>query len=62
MKDLVFTVTPDEANLIGHALGQLPYVQVFQLIAKIQVQAAEQEKPQVNATKEATTDGKTDPS
>lgn len=43
MLNLTFFVTPDEANLIGQALGELPYKQVGKLIPKLQAQAAAQE-------------------
>ena len=45
MQACKLTLTLDEVNLILHALGTLPYQQVFQLIAKIQQEAQAQLKP-----------------
>lgn len=42
MKELKFTLTLDEANLILQALGQQPFVQVHELIGKIQMQSEPQ--------------------
>jgi hypothetical protein len=42
MTNLQLTLTLDEINAVLEALGQQPYVKVFQLIGKIQQQAAEQ--------------------
>ena len=39
MKDVHITVSIDEVNQILDALGQQPFVRVYQLIAKIQQQA-----------------------
>lgn len=39
MKDFVFTVTEQEANTLLNALGNMPYLQVAALIAKLQQQA-----------------------
>ena len=45
-----FNLTIDQANLILHALGQLPYQQSFQLIAELQKQAqAQAQQAQVQA-------------
>jgi hypothetical protein len=44
-KELIFKLTPDEANIVGMALGELPYKISAPVIAKLQAQAAEQEKP-----------------
>jgi hypothetical protein len=41
-ENLYLHLTLDETNLLLEALGQLPYIQVHQLIAKIQEQASEQ--------------------
>jgi hypothetical protein len=41
-KEIALTLTPDEINLILESLGQQPFVRVFQLISKIQEQAAKQ--------------------
>jgi hypothetical protein len=42
MQEIQITVTLEEANLLLEALGQLPFVRVYQLIAKIQQQAQTQ--------------------
>lgn len=42
MKTLEIEVTIDEANIILEGLGQLPFVKVYELIAKIQQQASKQ--------------------
>lgn len=39
MKDIRFTLTINEANLVLKALGNLPYQEVFKLVEKIQAQA-----------------------
>ena len=39
LPDIQFSVTRQEAELAIHALAQLPYAQVFNLIAKLQGQA-----------------------
>ena len=41
---MIFDVTPEEANLIGAALGKQPYEVVAQLLAKLTKQASEQGK------------------
>ena len=41
--EMVFDVTPEEANLIGAALGKQPYEVVAMLIAKLTQQANEQQ-------------------
>jgi hypothetical protein len=43
---MVFDVTPDEANLIGAALGKQPYEVVAMLIAKLTQQASVQQDKQ----------------
>ena len=40
---MIFDVTPEEANLIGAALGKQPYEVVAQLLAKLTKQASEQQ-------------------
>jgi hypothetical protein len=48
MEKIELKLTIDEINKIMSALGQLPYIQVFELIASIQQQVTEQinmEKP-----------------
>lgn len=42
MKEINFTVTVDEANLILRGIGHLPFVEVYQLVAKLQQQAGRQ--------------------
>jgi hypothetical protein len=41
-ENLYLHLTLEETNLLLEALGQMPYIQVHQLIAKIQQQASEQ--------------------
>ncbi|ATB44686.1 hypothetical protein [Corallococcus macrosporus] len=48
-KNLQLSISLPEANLILEALGQLPYVRVFQLVDKLQRQA----QPQITGTPEA---------
>ena len=43
---MIFDVTPEEANLIGAALGKQPYEVVAQLLAKLTKQASEQQQAQ----------------
>jgi hypothetical protein len=42
MKEINLTVTVDEVNLILEAVGQLPFVRVYTLVAKLQQQASQQ--------------------
>jgi hypothetical protein len=42
MKDVDFTVTLDEANLILEGIGLLPFGKVYMLVSKLQEQAREQ--------------------
>jgi hypothetical protein len=42
MKDINFNLTTDEANIVMEALGNLPFVKVYNIIGKIQAQASEQ--------------------
>jgi hypothetical protein len=42
MKEINFTVTIDEANLILKGIGLLSFVEVYQLVAKLQQQAGQQ--------------------
>jgi len=46
---MVFDVTPEEANLIGAALGKQPYEVVAALIAKLTQQANEQNAKQAES-------------
>ena len=41
-QEITITLTLDEVNTILSALGDRPYVQVFELVRKVQEQAAEQ--------------------
>ncbi len=50
MKELTLTISAEDANLILEALGNMPFVKVFQIINKIQVQTV----PQVSNFSEAT--------
>lgn len=43
-KELIFRLTPDEANVVGQALGELPYRIAAPVLHKLQTQAAEQEQ------------------
>lgn len=42
MKEVDLKLTVEEANVILNSLGNQPFVQVHQLIAKIQAQAGQQ--------------------
>lgn len=42
MKEIVITVSLDEANLILEALGEMPFKKVYPLVSKIQEQASQQ--------------------
>jgi hypothetical protein len=42
MSDIKLTLSLPEINLILESLGQMPYVRVYELIAKIQMQAQSQ--------------------
>lgn len=42
MEEITLKLTISETNSILGALGSLPYIQVMELIAKIQAQAKEQ--------------------
>lgn len=44
IQNYMLNVTADEANLIGAALGKLPFETVAELIAKIRTQAQMQER------------------
>lgn len=43
-KEFVFRLTTDEANVVGQALGELPYKVAAPVLHKLQAQAAEQEQ------------------
>jgi len=49
--EMVFDVTPEEANLIGAALGKQPYEAVAALIAKLTQQASVQQAQQAELAK-----------
>lgn len=42
MKAVTLELTLEEANLVLEALGAMPYVRVYELVAKIQTQAQSQ--------------------
>lgn len=42
MEQIKLTLTVEEANVILEALGNMPYKTVYQLVGKIQQQAAQQ--------------------
>jgi hypothetical protein len=42
MKEIQLVLTVDEVNKVLNALGNLPFVQVFEVIPKIQAQADQQ--------------------
>lgn len=42
MKEITLTLTVEEVNLVLEAIGQLPFVKVYSLVAKLQKQAQEQ--------------------
>lgn len=44
-KEINFRLTVAEANLILQAVGELPFAKVYQLVTKLQQQAAEQLGP-----------------
>ncbi len=44
---MIFDITEQEANLVVQSLGKQPFELVFQLIAKLQQQAAESQKQEV---------------
>ena len=45
---MIFDVTPEEANLIGAALGKQQYEVVAQLLAKLTKQASEQQQAELD--------------
>lgn len=47
MKQIGFKVSIEEANLILEGLGHLPFAQVYRLVEKLQGQASEQIKEEV---------------
>ena len=42
MKEITFTVTINEANVILEGIGLLPFTKVYQLVGKLQEQARRQ--------------------
>jgi hypothetical protein len=51
--ELTLTVTTPEANLILEALGRLPFVEVYMLVAKVQQQARQQLESKPEEAKDA---------
>ena len=51
MNELNFKLTVNEANTILQALGNMPFVQVYPLIQKLQQQAAQQMEGNLEAPK-----------
>ena len=55
MKEITFTVSVDEANIILEGIGSMPFVKVYALVAKLQQQAKQQlENEAANAGQGAT--------
>lgn len=52
MREIQFTVTIDEANLILRGIGLLPFAEVYQLVAKLQQQAKTQVEQDTASTQE----------
>jgi hypothetical protein len=52
MKEIIFKLNIDEINLALTALGNMPYIQVHDLINKIQIQAKTQLKDNESARQE----------
>ncbi len=46
MPTFTLTFTRQDIEMLGRALGQLPYAAVAPLIAKLDAQLAEQQKPE----------------
>jgi len=42
MKEITWTLTVEEANLVLEGVGTLPFARVYELVAKLQLQASEQ--------------------
>lgn len=55
-KELTLTLSIDEINIVLEALGEMPFSKVFQLIDKIQRQAAQQLQPANGQPQAAVTD------
>jgi hypothetical protein len=53
MPEVTLTLTLDETNLVLESLGQMPFVQVHQLIAKIHEQAESQVAASANVVHES---------
>ncbi len=45
-KDMTLNLATEDINIILEGLGNLPFVKVYQLISKIQEQAAQQLQPE----------------
>ena len=52
MTTIQLTLTLDETNMVLEALGQMPYVRVYTLVAKIQQQASTQLQEEQRLTPE----------
>ena len=52
MKEIILQLKVEEINLILTSLGNLPFIQVHELIGKIQTQASEQLLPATNGNGE----------
>ncbi|WP_437316201.1 hypothetical protein [Sorangium sp. So ce385] len=50
MKEINFTVTIDEANMILEGIGLLPFARVYQLVGKLQEQARGQLNGETSTT------------
>lgn len=58
MKDINLNLSTEEANTLLEALGNMPYVKVFQIIDKIQQQASAQMSPSDDKPKNGEVKGK----
>jgi len=54
MKSLKIELSPEEVNKVLTALGNMPYVQVYELIDKMKQQAEEQLTGEINGKKKQT--------
>jgi hypothetical protein len=43
--DFTIKLTGEQLDIIGNALGQRPYAEVFELISELHMQVREQQKP-----------------
>jgi len=58
MKNVTFTVTVKEANLIFSALSKFPFEEVFEVIGKLNEQSNQQLKPPSTQNNHAGEEGK----